>query len=617
MHRPTLPALLAAACLAAPIAAANDKLEEVIVTSSRVQMPLRHLGTSVSVVTGRDILARGYTSLTDVLRLEPAISVTNTGGQGKATSLRVRGESGFRTRVLMDGIDITDVSSPQAGPRMEHLVSAGVERVEILRGPQGLMYGADAGGVVAVTTRRASSDFEGGFAGELGRYDTQQLGAHLGGDNGTLDYGLFANRFETDGFNSRTTDTVLRDNDGYENTTLHGRLGWQLTEQWRADLVAHRIDGESEYDDCSTVDTFAPTDDCDDEYDQGAWRAQLERRGEQFSHTLAYNESETERTFYSEGVESFALDGELRRIEYIGGWDGPEQLKLVYGAELLRESMDDGSIDPERDQQGYYLEYQGEVADDLFLTAGMRYDDNDDFGTHTTYRVSAAYVLELASADLKFKGTWGTGFRAPSLYEIAYNAGPFALPPASNTRLDVEESEGFDLGVAWYASAGWHVELVYFDQQIEDEIFFDLIDFSGYLQGDGDSHSRGVELIGEWPVGRGLSLSGNYTYNDTEDAEGFPRLRVPEQLANIVLDYRPGDGRLAIHLALRAARDATEALGVELDDYEVLDLGASYRVLDSLELYGRVENLTDEEYQQVPTYNSAGTAAYAGLRYNF
>lgn len=617
MHKLCTPALVALACTAAVAAPANDKLEEIIVTSSRVDMPLRQVGTSVSVISGLEIRDRGFTSLADILRFEPAVSVTNTGGQGKATSLRIRGENGFRTKVLMDGIDITDVTSPQAGPRLEHLMSAGVERIEILRGPQGLMYGADAGGIVAITTRRPETRFGGGINGEFGRYHTRQMGAYLGGDNDTVDYGLFANHFDTDGFNSRTTDTVLKDDDGYRNDTFHGRLGWQMNESWRGELVAHRVAGDSDYDDCLTVDTFEVTDACSDDYTQESWRGQLEHRSERFSNTLAFSESELEREFFSNGLTSFAVDGELSKAEYIGSWRQSDRFNLVYGLDLISESMDDGTVDTERNQEGYYLEYQGEITAGLYLTAGARRDDNDDFGSHTTYRLTAAYLLGLSGGELKFKGTWGTGFRAPSLYEIAYNDGPFAYPPASDIRLDAETSEGFDLGVAYYSETGWFAEVIYFDQRVEDEIYFDLISFSGYLQGDGDSMSRGIELIGEWPLGSRFVLSGNYTYNETEDADGNARLRTPEHLTNAALNYRPADSRLAISVSLRLQRGATEGPGVALDNYDVLNLTASYQLLESLELYGRVENLTDEKYEEVPTYNTSGAAAYAGLRFTF
>jgi len=611
------PALLALACCPPAAFTAESRLEEMTVTASRVPVPLREVGASVSVVGREEILARGFTNLADVLRYEPAVSVSNTGGAGGATSVRIRGENGFRTKVLIDGIDITNTAAPQAGPHFEQLTSAGIERVEILRGPQGLMYGADAGGVVAITTPRGQSGITGGVSGEFGRYDTRQFAGNLAGGSDAADFSVSATQMETDGFNATTGDTLLRDDDGYENTTVHGRVGWNVGETTRVELVGHSVQGDNDYDACFTVDTFAPTDACSDDYEQRAWRAQLEQQGERFGHRLAYSENAIDRSFFSEGRQSFAADSELRKAEYLGSWDAARGLTLVYGVDLLREAIDDGSFDRDRDQRGYYLEYQGEFGGSLYLTAGVRHDDNDDFGAHTTYRVSGAWLFTLAGGELKLKGSYGTGFRAPSLYEISYNGGAFAFPPAAGTALDAEESIGYDAGIGWYADSGWVLEAVYFDQRVEDEIYFDLVNYSGYLQGDGESTSRGVELIAEAPIGAALSLTGNYTFNETEDAAGAQRLRAPEHLANLGLKFSPLSGRLSLYLHLRLARDIADELGAAIEDYEVLDLGADFRLRDDLSLYGRVENVTDRDYLEVPSYNTSGAAAYAGLRYTF
>lgn len=610
----TLVAVLGA--LALP-ASATSKLEEIIVTSSRVAMPLREVATAISVVTEQDIQVRGFASVADVLRYEPAVSVSNSGGAGKATSVSIRGERGYRTKVFIDGIDVTDTSTPQAGPNFANVVSAGVQRIEILRGPQGMMYGADAGGVVSISTLQAEPGLQGGANGEFGRYGTTQYAGHLSGGNELGDFSVIAAKFETDGFNSLTTDTVLRDDDGYENTTFHGRVGWNITDTLRAEAVGRQVEGDDEYDNCSDVITFARTDNCTGDYDQDAWRGALVHQGEVFGNTLSYGENTSKRKFYSDGQRSYATQGELQKIEYLGSYKPAEQLALVYGVDLQNESIDDGSLDTDRDQQGYYLEYQGNFSDSLYLTGGARYDDNDDFGSQTTYRVSAAYLLDFAAGELKFKATYGTGFRAPSLSEIAYNDGPFAYPPASETDLDAEESEGYDLGVGYYADNGWYIDAVYFDQQIDDEIYFDLVGFSGYLQGSGESTSKGVELTSEVPIAGTLLFSGNYTYNDTEDADGEQRLRAPEHMANLGIKFSPWDARLVVNLNLRLARDFPAELGGDIDDYEVLDLSVSYQVFDAMEIYGRIENLTDENYQEVPTYNTAGAAGYAGLRFSF
>jgi vitamin B12 transporter len=594
----------------------NSKLEEVIVTSSRVAMPLRQIGTSVSVITEQQIQQRGFNSLYDILRSQPSVGVSNAGGAGKVTSVRIRGEEGYRTLILLDGIDISDTSAPQVSPRMDQLLSSGIQRVEILRGPQGLMYGADAGGVINISTIAPQEGLTGNLSAEGGRYGSQQFAGNLGGGNGTVDFNLSVADYETDGFNARTTDNVLKDDDGYENTTLHGRFGWNVNDDLRLSLVARDVEGTSEYDSCFTVDTFAPTDSCKDENEQQAWRVAADYKWGRFDHQVFYSDSDTDRDSYAQGAFSFNLGGDLERSGYLGSFEGGDALRLVYGVDLETQSVDDDFLDSTRDQQGYYLEYQGGFSDQLFITVGARYDDNDDFGTHTSYRTSGAYLIPLSGGELKLKATYGTGFRAPSLNEIATNKSPWTLPPAFGTDLSEEESDGYDLGVSWTAASGLYLEAVYFDQNISDEIFYDYDSF-GYLQASGDTESTGVELISEWPLLNTLSLTGNYTYNDTQTITGDNRAFRPEHLASLGINWRPLADRVTLGLNVRLSRDAQDVDGTDLDNYELVDINASFLIARGLELYGRVENVLDEDYEEVPTYNTSGAAAYAGLRYSF
>lgn len=609
--------ILAIATSQAIAASSNPKLEEMVVTSSRVPMPLRQVGTSVSVVDSQDIEIRGFTSLASVLRYEPGINVTNNGGIGKATELGIRGERGFRTKVYIDGMDVTDTSTPQAGPNFAHLNSTGIERVEILRGPQGMMYGADAGGIVNISTRKAMKGNHGEVNAEYGRYDTYELNGSLSTATEQADAILLVSRFKTDGFNTLTTDPDPQDEDGYKNTTIHARAGWNISDTLRAEVVGRDVEGKNEYDSCSVPVTFDPSDDCTNDSDQQSWRLSLQQKGAQFANQLAYNQHSSEREFFTAGESSFATEGELKKLEYLGSWTPSTASSLVYGVELLDEAIKTQGETSGRDQNAVFAEYQANYMDQLYVTAGARYDDNDDFGNETTYRLSLAYLVDIEVGEIKLRSSYGTGFRAPSLSEIAYNAGPNAYPPASNIELTAERSEGWEAAVTYYANDGWWVDLVYFDQTIEDQISFDLGSFSGYLQGDGDSFSKGIELIGEFPINEQVSLTANYTYNDSESADGIQRIRAPKHSTNVGVQVTPLDGKLIVNLNARFARDIQDERSGPVDDFDVVDLGANYKVTPQLDVYGRIENLLDEDYEEIPTYETSGRAGYVGVRYHF
>ncbi|MEH6712781.1 MAG: TonB-dependent receptor plug domain-containing protein, partial [Paraglaciecola polaris] len=156
----------------ADTAKSDDKnVERMVVVSSRVPMPIREVATSVSIVTREDIEARGYTNLADVLRTQPSISVTNSGSTGSATSLRIRGEEGYRTLVRIDGVDVSDPTATQVAPKFGQIQSSNINRVEILRGSQGLVYGADAGGVINIESANGLGAPSGQVSAEYGRYN--------------------------------------------------------------------------------------------------------------------------------------------------------------------------------------------------------------------------------------------------------------------------------------------------------------------------------------------------------------------------------------------------------------------------------------------------------------
>jgi vitamin B12 transporter len=591
----------------------SNPLEVIVVTSNRVPVPMRRIATSVSVLTAEDIAAHGNVALVDVLRQLPAIGTTNSGGAGKTTSLTIRGEENFRTLTILDGIRLSDPSGPQVYSQLEHLLGSGVGRVEVLRGPQGLAYGADAGGVLNISSRQAEPGTHLGTDVQTGEYGTQQYNVTAGGGNQLGDMFVSLTEFQTDGFNSNVADTVLHDDDGYENTTAHFAGGINMTDSVRMELVHRVVDGETRFDGCFLL---AIEHDCATLFDMSATRGSLNYTGANFRHSVAYTTTATDRDNLAVGISTFKSSGELNRWEYVGSATSLPGLDLVFGGDLEEALLGDIG----RNNAGLHLELLSDFSNNLFVTAGVRHDDNDDFGTNVSERVSAAYLIDIADdTTVKFKASYGSGFRAPSPYEIQYNRSG-ASPPAQGVILKQETSEGYEAGIEYLRGANLHLEAIYFDQTVENAIEFDLIAFSGYLQNSGTSKSTGIELSGQYRLNGNLRLTANYTHNDTAQPNGLPRLRRPEQLANLGVAFAGVDERLNLHAFYRFSRDSFDQPGatlVALDEFAVLDLSGSFRISDSVQVYGRVENVTDEKYQEIIGYNTAGRAAYVGIRLDF
>jgi len=592
----------------------STALEEIVVIANRIPVPIKQIGTSVSVIEKEDIQAHGNFSLTDVLRQSAAIGVTSNGGVGSLSSIRIRGEEGFRTLTLFDGLKLSDPSGPQVATSVEHILSSGVGRVEVLRGPQGLSYGADAGGIISISSVASEPGLDVNIDAQGGSRGTNQVSADLSAANELVDFYLNASEYETDGYNVRVSDSVLADKDGYENNSVHARLGFNISDKLRAELVHRNVEGETQYDGCYSG--FTQVYDCQAIYDQQASRLSLAYSSDSFTHSLAYSNTETDRDDRALGLTAFSSKGELSRWEYVGSALELPGFDLVFGFDLEQE--ENGLLD--RDNEGYYLEYLSDFSDSFFLTAGIRQDDNDDFGEHTSHRVSAAYLIDFSISTIKLKTSYGSGFRAPSLFEIDYNAGPYAFAPASGVVLQEETSKGFEYGIEYLAGNQLRLEVVVFDQDVEDAIYFDLAGFSGYLQDTGSSTSEGVELIGEFALSEQLLFSANLTFNDTERPNGLQRLRRPEKLANLGINYRSANQKLSLNAFYRVSRNAIdEVFGspVDLDDFEVLDITASFKVSDEIEVYARLENAFDENYQEVGDFVSPDRASYVGIRLNF
>lgn len=594
-----------------PILVSANKLEEVVVISSGIAMPIRMIGTAVTVIDRQELELKGYAPLAELLRSEVGIAATNTGGMGSATNLRIRGEDGFRSTVLIDGVDISDTTGTQIGPQIHHLMtSIDIERIEILRGPQGFRYGADAGGVIAIQTRQGQQDELGAVTAEYGRYNTAKLSSFISVGSDSGDFFISGTDIRTDGFSSRS-DGDQAEEDGYENTTVHSKIGWNR-DDLRAQFVLRNVNSSGEFDRCFSDAGYI--DDCVNTFQQSMARASVDWEQENFSHEFSWNFSAIERASFSAGESGFAPQGEGESFEYLGSYSQDPRLTVVFGSELQSQSLDDPyNGESQREQWALLGEVQVEPRDDLFIAAGARYDDNEDFGEHTSIRVSAAQTFALsASSELKLRSSLGTGFRAPSLYEIAYNASndQIVLPP-----LQEETTRGYDLGVDYLNDEDIHLELTYFDQSIDNDISFDLVNYSGYLQDGGKSVSRGWEVAFQVPVAQQWIFEGNYTRNNADTSTGERRSRRPKHTANASVTFN-ADDKITILIAVRALKDIVDN-NVRLDNYTVHNASINFAVTPYLDLYSRVENAKDSEYQEVRNYNVAGAAAYFGFRYTF
>ena len=615
--------LLGAASQSIFASSANDteanlesRLELISVSASRVEVPLRELGVSVAVVTAADIERLGYSSLLDVMRTLPGVSVSNNGGAGKVSAVYLRGESNYRTLVLLDGVNIADPANTQVSTQFQHLLAQDVERIEVLRGPQGMMYGAGAGGVINIITRKAGSPLELQLTAEGGRYDTRQGSARIAGESARWDYALNVSSFDSDGFNSRTSD-LTGERDGYRNRTASAQLGYQLSDSFYVSGQLRQTDSESEFDGCFAG--FNSSNECLDEFTQTSYRLSGEYRTADLHHQLSLAQQEIERDSLALGLSSFAVEGAIEEVNYLGSTSIAGG-HLSWGAEL--EQQENASIfeSQQLESVGVFSEWRGDMAEKLFYSLGYRRDslDSED---HNSWRASVAYpVLLGGEQQIKYRASYGTGYRAPSPFETAYNNTESAAP------LGPETSRGFELGLDYQLARLLQLELVYFDQQVSDAIIFDYsLGTSGwgaYGQDDGVSESSGVELAVSGTLATDIDWYFNGTWLNTEDTEGAQRLLVPQKVYNLGVRYSLLADRLMLSGNWRREEDRLSpnptwgGADLLLDEYSKLDINGVYKLSRKVRLNLRAENVLDRDYREVAGYNTAGAAIYAGVQFS-
>jgi vitamin B12 transporter len=625
-----------------PLTAAAEQsveMDDVVVTATRTASATTG-GTSVSVITAQEIAAKQLTTVEEVLKTTPGIDVVANGGLGTQSSVFIRGADSKNTLILVDGVMFNDPSGSNRGADLAHLTTDNIERIEIVRGPMSVLYGSNAtAGVINIITKRGSGTPHAALSAEAGSYGTWKLSGNGSGAVGKAHYSIGVSRLESDGFSIANDDNShiphdgnTSEDDGYENTTVSGKFGVEISEDFEIVATLRYLDAEVDLDAWGpgyTGDRFggwpdyAPQPngktDYHNETEEYLGRLDIKNRffNDALTSDLYVQGSRHERDGYdNDGAQSYDYVGESREI----GWQGSYRVNaantLTVGGALFREEMESdssGISKKDADTTSFWAQEQLRLGSSFELIAGVRYDDHDRFGDKTTYRLAPSYVTDFG---LVLKASYGTGFRAPSLYELYSSYG--------SEDLDAEESEGWDVGFEQeFASANLLLGVTYFEQTFEDRIDFDMATYH-YSQLPGDTETRGVETFVQWRPLEAVLLRLNYTYNDTQDPDGARLTRRALNKVNLTASYTQGPFGVNLDCRWVGERDAISSAADEngnsvstLDAYTVVNLAARYDITEHLCLFGRVDNLFDEFYEEAWSYATPGLSGYAGVKVTF
>ncbi len=604
---------------------------EVTVTATRTPTELRKATQAVTVITAEEIEKQGARDVIQLLETIPGFDVVRSGSFGGATSVFVRGGENDFNLVLIDGVQ---VNQPGGSFDFGDISTANIERIEIVRGPSSVLYGADAvTSTINIITKTGQGRPSGNFSVEGGSYSGRLGRGSVQGSSGRVSYALGGIYSKSDG--------IYPFNSGYNRGELSAQSGLQISDTSSVVGSARYVDSRFQFPTDFTGAVVDPNDyrSTREATYSIAYRNQVNQRWNskvQYGfHNRDFRNFTVANTF-PESIESvFGLDESRHYLD----WQNNIQLDganlLTAGISYERESIEEPNLD--RRSVGFYVQDQLSVHDRFLLTGGVRYDNNDRFKSFVTGSLSAAVLV---SDRFKVRGSVGNGFRSPAFSEII-GFPEFGIQ--GNPDLDPEKNVAFDFGFDYTERArrGGFSATVFFNQ------FSDLIEFTflvpfpspNYINVE-KARSRGLELDGFVSPASNLRLGGQYTFNPTRVTdtgtvagdnftEGESLLRRPRHLGGIFAEFAKNRYRFRIDFKYKGRRDDIRffpdfsSARVTLPSYWKTDFGVTAPILalsDSrgdLAVVFRGENVFDRSYEEVAGFRSPGRSLFGGLEVSF
>jgi vitamin B12 transporter len=601
------------------------KVDPVVVTATTVPTPAQQLGVALNVIPGEDFKTYHYSAIDDAFRNIPGVNVTQQGSYGKLSTLSIRGANANQVLILVDGVR---VSSPTLGQTDLSDISPDlIDRIEVIRGGQSTLYGADAiGGVVNIITKKGTGGlFSGTLENMGGNYDTFQNRAVVNGTWKMVNYSLYGSHLESNG---------QFENDNSNNNAAGGRVG--ITLPYDSSLgVTYRYNKNDTG--VPVKGVFPPPQPIVPIINPNA-KQQTETTvlsAEARTHPVSWWEARfrfgryTNNQGFQDPVDPgvdfdtpFRSQVDTERLEYellnsiiIGPWS-----TSTVGIGYRYEHGDNqGVFQASQNVKWFLFEQQFRFFDRLFITGGTRIEDNSVFGNATTGQGSVLFVIK--ETNTRLRGSAGTGFRAPTFNDLFFPqfGNPDLLPERSQT-WDV----GFDqslwqnrvrLKFTWFAT--------HFTNLITCCVVLPTAPFGGPVNA-GKARSKGVESSAEFDILPNLVLSLMYTYTDTDNlSTGRPLPRIPRNSGSAGLTWEPMRG-LSLFAQVYAISNQFDSFGdVYNSGHTRVDAGGTYRLIQKLgwlqgvDLVARAQNILNESYAEVRGFPALGANFLIGLRTSF
>jgi len=597
-----------------------ETLSPLVVTAGRIAENPANISTDVSVITRKDIETSQAENVADILRTQTGLTVTSSGGVGTNTSVFIRGANSGHTLVLIDGVRVG--SATLGAFDWGNLSTADVERIEIVRGPQSSLYGADAiGGVIQIFTRKGLEGTQIQVSAESGAYATNKFGVGVqGGSESGTTYAFLAETFKTDGFSVAASGT---EDDPSKRTTLSGQLGF-ISGKMELDLSVRNVDATTSVDGYDpTTFSFGDLLEYENRYKQNVSTIKLtDHVSKNYESSIQYSRS-TDDLVSSYGVDpsnanyNTAYKTIINQLTWQNHYDF-SQSSLLVGYDYHKDTAVGYSagLDKSITQKALFASMVLEGTNAIWNTS-VRSDDNSVSSNETTYKVGMAWN---ASNSFSINANYGTGFKAPSINDLYFPDDGWGT--SGNPNLVAETSKGWDIGLKYQsqsAASSSTFSVVYFKQNYDNLIAWqcDPVTWACSPENVDKAVSKGTEVSFDYNNDWMLMRTNWTSLKATNDDTGLWLARRAQESGSIMLGTDLGGFHVEVQTLIVGKRFNDDDNTVVMDSYKKTDVRLSYAINEMWQVKGRIENLNDAEYEDVSGYAVAGRAAYAGVSATF
>ena len=579
----------------------TSKPDEIIVKSTRSNSNVYQLGSSVEIISAEEIKKNSFNFVSEALQTSSGVYVSQTGSFGGTATVRIRGASSDQTLVLIDGVPISDPSSPGGGYDFSSLLTSNIDRIEILKGSQSTLWGSDAiGGVINIVTFENASIPNIHLNTEIGSFNTEKIGTDFNIANEHNSLFLSYDSYKSDGISKADKRDGNSEKDGIGSRSYLLKTNHNIFNSEISSNINYR-ESDVDYDGYG----FATGVTDSDENTKGRqlnWSLLLRKAflDDQLVNSILFGESEIDRKYYTNNILNFSAKGERRFIRYVGNYSLNDNNSFTFGFE--NEEVTTSGVD--FDTRSIFLLYETLISKNFGFSLGLRGDDRNNLASQETPKITAFYNL---NDEWRLRANWGEGFKLPTIFQSTFFCCGAEKP---NENLLPETSEGYEIGIDYKSNENFNkIGVTFFDQDISN-----MIDFSfsiGGYENIKKVYSKGVEVNFVSQLKDNITISGSFTKLDSENEFGSRLSRLPEEKGNLNIDFSLGL-KNNFYISLFYNGDEVDPRG-EVSDWFRSDLNFSRNISDKAKIYFKVKNIFDEEYQDIYGYGTEERSFSIGI----